>query len=134
MISERLQKTLQRYVSHDTAFGTSKSINRDRIRGDLELEKSHVRKIFLMAAVMTGVLFFVLVGLILVHHNDITWIAGLSTGTGVTVFGSIRFMTQLARDLGETSLLLDLSSKLSGEEIYSVISALLRREKGHLQT
>ena len=56
-----------------------------------------------------------------------TWIAGLAAGVGVTVFGSIRFMSGLARELAETSLLLELSSKLPAEEIHSVLSALLRQ-------
>jgi hypothetical protein len=129
MISDSLKQTLSQYVSHRTALGATKSINRKALRDDLRKEKSHVRNIFLMAAVMTGVLFTVMLALTVVHHNDMTWIAGLSTGLGVTVFGSIRFMSRLARELAETSLLLDLSSKLSDEDIYSVVSALLPGEK-----
>ena len=67
MLNDRLQRTLSRHISHDTALGSSRAVNRERIQGDLEAEKSHVRNIFLMAAVMTALLFAVMLGLILFH-------------------------------------------------------------------
>jgi hypothetical protein len=125
MLSKKLNSALSDFVPAAGAQGTSRTVDRDKLRSRLDQIRRDSTRTYKAAAVMTAAIFVLIVAFIILYRERWEIVTGLLSVLGVTVATSITRMTRLARDIADTGLLIQLSGGLTGEQAFKVIETLL---------
>ena len=119
-----LEDILRRHVPHLDTFGGP-------LPGDLSADLALLSKrlwfLTCVTVAMIVAIFVVEIAVAILYLHEPAVLAGVGGAVGLTIAGAIDRMTRVARELGQTTLLISLSGRLVPEQMEKVVSVLVEQ-------
>jgi hypothetical protein len=119
----RLNEVLRENMTHRGAFGgggDSRKLSRD-----LKTLAGVLTRLSWITVAMIIAVFVVELGVTVIYLKQPAVLVGLAGAVGLTIAGAIKRMSRIQKELGQTTLLLVLSDRLTPEQSEKVVSSLV---------